>query len=254
MPKRLCAIKLTRNQSTLLAGDKFGDVYALPLHPSCNPSAVSARKPQLETPRLLKPSASELTVHTKGNLEALRQQQLQKASVSKKQRPAFEHQLILGHVSLLTDLVVGTDTSNGNREYILTADRDEHIRVSRGLPQAHVINNYCLGHKEFVSKLYIIPELPQFLISGGGEPSIRIYDWMRSETVEEANLEENMKGIFATDAFNDLSKPDGKRAISCIQALYIGGTNETEDVVMIMLALEGYAFFCNTFQARKRHG
>jgi tRNA (guanine-N(7)-)-methyltransferase subunit TRM82 len=239
MPKRLCAIALTRNQTTILVGDKFGDVYSLPLHLPFKPSAASPSKPQLEIPKLLKPSASEFTVHTKGNREALRQQKLQKVSAPKKQAPAFEHQLILGHVSLLTDLVVGSDASHDSREYILTADRDEHIRVSRGIPQAHIINNYCFGHTEFVSRLCVLPERPRFLVSGGGEPSIRIYDWLRGTTVAEANLEGDLKQLTGNSAFDRVLESDEKRAVSCLRACHIGGNNDLEDIILIMVALEG---------------
>lgn len=239
MPKRLCAIALTRNQRTILAGDKFGDVYALPLLPSSNPSTLSPPKPQPETLKPLQPSASELTVHTKGNRDALRQQQLHKVLVSRKQEPTFEHQLILGHVSLLTDLIVGTDPLNVSREYVLTSDRDEHIRVSRGIPQAHVINNYCLGHTQFVSKICILPDLPRFLISGGGEPSIRIFDWLHGEMVAEVSLEENLKQLVENSAFSGLPESKDKRAISCIHALHFGGSNDQEDIILIMVALEG---------------
>jgi tRNA (guanine-N(7)-)-methyltransferase subunit TRM82 len=238
MPKRLCAIALTRSQSTILAGDKFGDVYALPLLPSSELSPSSPPTPQLESPKPLKPSASELTVHTKGNLEALRQQKLQKVSASKKQAPTFEHQLILGHVSLLTDLAVSIDPSHKRREYILTADRDEHIRVSRGIPQAHVIQNYCPGHIEFVSRLCTISELPRYLISGGGEPSIRIYDWMRGTTIVDVKLEEELRELVSEGATDELSEPGDKRAVSCIAALHLEGNDKSREIIMIMLALE----------------
>lgn len=196
-------------------------------------------RPQLETLKPLTPSASELTVHTKGNRDALRQQQLQKASALKKQAPTFEHCLILGHVSLLTELTVGVDASNGSHEYILTADRDEHIRVSRGIPQAHVINNYCLGHSDFVSKLYVVPEQPKFLISGGGEPSIYIYDWLHGTIVAEANLEENLKQLISNDEFSGLPESNTKRAVSCIRAFYISYSNNMNNFVLLMVALEG---------------
>jgi tRNA (guanine-N(7)-)-methyltransferase subunit TRM82 len=239
MPKRLCAIALTKNQSTILAGDKFGDVYALPLHSSFNPHTVSHSKPRLEIPKPFKPSASELTVHTKGNREALRQQKLQKAALPKKLEPNFEHQLIIGHVSLLTDLVVGTDPSHGSREYILTSDRDEHIRVSRGMPQAHVIDGYCLGHTDFVSRLCITQERPQFLISGGGEPALCIYDWLRGIVVAKANLEQDLKQIARSTPFSELPECSEKRAVSCIQALYIKRSDHREEAIMIIAALEG---------------
>lgn len=239
MPKRLCAIALTRNQSTILAGDKFGDVYALPLLLSSEPRAPPQAKPQLGIPKPFKPSASELTVHTKGNREALRQQQLRKVSAPKKQEPSFEHQIILGHVSTLTDLVVGIDASIGSREYILTADRDEHIRVSRGIPQAHVISNYCLGHTEFVSRLCMVSERPQFLITGGGEPSLRIYDWLKGTIVAEANLEKDLKQFVNDNGFSDRLGSHEKRAVSCVRALHVGGNVNGEEVIIVVVVLEG---------------
>lgn len=239
MPKRLCTIALTRNESTILVGDKFGDVYALPLHPSPEPSAMSFPRSQLASLEPLNPSASELTVHTKGNRDALRQQQLQKASTLKKTAPTFEHQLVLGHVSLLTELAVGVDASNESHEYILTADRDEHIRVSRGIPQAHIINNYCLGHAEFVSKLCIVPEQPKFLISGGGEPSICIYDWLEGTIVAEANLEEDLKQLTSNNEDSGLPEFSNKRAVSCIRASYISDNHNLNGLILITVALEG---------------
>lgn len=180
MPKRICAIALTKNETTIVAGDKFGDVYSLPLFPLEDDPQARANVNQQDPTLDFKPSASELTVHTKGNLEALRQQQLQKGFKPKKEGPTFEHKLLLGHVSLLTDLAIAeVEDNGGKRQFILTADRDEHIRVSRGVSQAHVIENYCLGHKDFVSKLCILPWQSNTLIAGSGEPSLKVYDWQR---------------------------------------------------------------------------
>jgi tRNA (guanine-N(7)-)-methyltransferase subunit TRM82 len=180
MPKRICAITLTKDERTIVAGDKFGDVYSLPLVPSKDALLKTSSVGQQDPVPEFKPSASELTVHTKGNLEALRQQQMQKNFKPKKEGLAFEHRLLLGHVSLLTDLAIAeVEEDAGRRQYILTADRDEHIRVSRGISQAHVIENYCLGHTEFVSKLCIMPWQTTTLIAGSGEPSLKVYDWRR---------------------------------------------------------------------------
>src|SRR4051794_6322610 len=103
MPKRLCAVVLTPDEYTILAGDKFGDAYALPLHPKQFGAISSADREKASTE--FQPSATELTVHTKGNREALRQQREQKTAAPKKEGPTFEHKLLLGHVSLLTDLI-----------------------------------------------------------------------------------------------------------------------------------------------------
>src|ERR1700761_3541275 len=143
MPKRICAIVLTPDEKNILVGDKFGDVYLLPLHPTEDWTPPTPKQDQSSKP--FAPSATELTVHTKGNLEALRQQRLQKALQPRKEGLQFEYKLLLGHVSLLTDVAITeVVVESKTRQYILTADRDEHIRVSRGITQAHIIENYCL--------------------------------------------------------------------------------------------------------------
>ena len=51
-------------------------------------------------------------------------------------------QLVLGHASFLTAFLLTPD-----EKYIVTADRDEHIRVS-WFPQGYTIETYCLGHEK----------------------------------------------------------------------------------------------------------
>ena len=188
MPKRLCAIVITPDDSTILVADKFGDVYSLPLQdvPLAATSATSVQRKPTED---IKPSATELTVHTKGNREALRQQREQKTAAKTKERPTFEHKLLLGHVSLLTDLIIAeADVAGKRRQFILTADRDEHIRISRGPPQAHVVENYCLGHKEFVSKLCILPWQPDILVAGSGGTSIKTFHWQTGQLAGDLSV------------------------------------------------------------------
>lgn len=202
MPKRPCAIVLEPRGKDLLVADKFGDVYSLPLFPrkedsdfqknSCGMKAVASD-----------PSASELTVHTKGNLEALRQQRLQRASTERRTEKAvlsFEHTLLLGHVSLLTDLQAAvlppktsTNTSNKTRHYIITTDRDEHIRISRASPQSHIVEAYCHGHKHFVTKACLLSWQPEVLVAGCGTPSLRTYIWPEGRSLSEKNHLENSR-------------------------------------------------------------
>ena len=52
-------------------------------------------------------------------------------------------QLILGHASPLTAFLLTND-----EKYIVTADRDEHIRVS-WYPMGYNIEMYCLGHLKY---------------------------------------------------------------------------------------------------------
>lgn len=188
MPKRPCSITLTTDNSTILCADKFGDVYSLPLtghtvEPSATASNAkrdSTNKTDRDSRPSFVPSATILTVHTKRNREALRQQQKVTNPKAGKRSLNFDHQLLLGHVSLLTDLACVSVTSSllKPRDYILTSDRDEHIRVSRGIPQAHIIEGFCLGHTEFVSKLCIPRAYPHLLISGGGDDYLLVWDWL----------------------------------------------------------------------------
>ncbi|KAG6853880.1 hypothetical protein C0991_000345, partial [Blastosporella zonata] len=80
--------------------------------------------------------------------------------------------LILGHASLLNAFLLSRD-----EKYIITADRDEHIRVS-WYPQGYNVEMYCLGHTKFVSAIHNPAFAPAELVSGGGDPALKIWDWM----------------------------------------------------------------------------
>ena len=205
MPKRPCAIILTPDDSTILCADKFGDVYSLPLAgQSCESKAVISAEAngiigtsnQKEKRKSFTPSATSLTVHTKRNRDALQQQQKTNNPKAEKKSLNFDHQLLLGHVSLLTDVacVDLISASHKPRNYILTSDRDEHIRVSRGISQAHIIDGYCLGHTEFISKLCVSPIHPHLLISGGGDDHLIVWNWPTGRKLQQLDL----KSLIAT--------------------------------------------------------
>jgi tRNA (guanine-N(7)-)-methyltransferase subunit TRM82 len=181
MTRRPCSIALTSDDATILCADKFGDVYSLPLLPSPDyqPPEVPAVEPEQET---FVPSATVLTVHSGRNRKTLEDQlkQATKGPAPPKDVMKFEHQLLLGHVSMLTDIV---NAQVGTRSYILTADRDEHIRVSRGVPQAHIIEGFCFGHEAFISKLCMTQS--GLLVSGGGDAELLVWDWQNYKLVEK---------------------------------------------------------------------
>ncbi|KAF2836472.1 hypothetical protein M501DRAFT_959805 [Patellaria atrata CBS 101060] len=194
MPKRPSAIALTWDDDTIFCGDKFGDVYALPLLPPSGepigtPLPDDMEASQEEQKELFIPSATNLTVHTARNRRALENQAKIKKPVKTKEPLKFSHQLLLGHVSMLTDLTLVTlsdENMGSKRNYILTADRDEHIRVSRGVPQAHIIEGFCLGHKEFVSRI-CLPR-PEILVSGGGDDFLAVWDWVNRGLKNKINI------------------------------------------------------------------
>ncbi len=223
MPKRPCAIALTPDESTILCADKFGDVYSLPLlglpyETTSNLSTEDPTKDDAEkASEAFVPAANSKTVHTKKNQEALRNQLRATNKKSEKKSLQFDHQLLLGHVSLLTDVASVTITdetspSPSQRSYILTADRDEHVRVSRGIPQTFVIEGYCLGHTEFVSKLCVPDWNKQILISGGGDEFLLVWDWLTGSIRQKVDLKGPLEAFKANFAAS-LTQPGSMIAI-----------------------------------------
>ncbi|KAL4967461.1 putative tRNA methyltransferase [Aspergillus stella-maris] len=245
MPKRPCAITFTDDNS-ILTGDKFGDVYSMPLIPSAEaPARISKIQSQ---PRSTRIAATNLTVHTARNLRSLEMQEQQKRKAAEKkqkqgdqdeekdkelEKPVFEHDLLLGHVSLLTDVAFASlpspdPASSKKRTYILSADRDEHIRVSRGPPQAHVIENHCFGHTSFISKLCVPEWAPEYLISGGGDPNLFVWKWVNGGLVQSVPLPEQPTGS------EDESKEVAIRGIWASPS-----TTEVDSQRLVLVALEG---------------
>jgi tRNA (guanine-N(7)-)-methyltransferase subunit TRM82 len=215
MPKRPCALEVLPDNDTIIVGDKFGDVYSLPLLPTdesekeaveakAAQAALDAKNAELRAQGNFQPSATNLTVHTKRNLRSLESQQKQKLFTPRKEVLAFEHKLLLGHVSMLTDATFAVREVDGkSRGYILTADRDEHIRISRAAPQSHIIEGFCLGHTEFVSKLCLIPGT-DLLVSGGGDDWIGVWDWPNFMQKASINIRQHLsKYLVATPEDKD---------------------------------------------------
>ena len=237
MPKRPCAITLAPDDSTILCADKFGDVFSLPLlgstvatdeHSGESPDSKTLNgQGSTSVVTGFVPAASSLTVHTRRNREALRNQLKKTNRPAEKKAFNFEHQLLLGHVSLLTDLAYVTLTeqassSGGRGSYILTSDRDEHIRVSRGPPQAHIVEGYCLGHTEFVSKIVVPYWRQELLISGGGDDYLIVWDWLSGNALHRVDISKHY--TLWRDSANLLS---AKSDVHRLQANVNGGDSNS---------------------------
>ncbi|NXP16442.1 WDR4 methyltransferase, partial [Scytalopus superciliaris] len=123
--------------------------------------------------------------------------------------PQADGKLELGHVSLLLDVALSPDD-----RYILTADRDEKIRVS--LTKApYSIVSYCMGHREFVSKILVIPNYPDLLLSASGDSTLRLWEYKSGEEVHCCQL----SSICGPEA----TKTDQKYTVSRITYCCEGG-------------------------------
>jgi tRNA (guanine-N(7)-)-methyltransferase subunit TRM82 len=237
MPKRPCAVLVTPDNKTILCGDKFGDVYSLPLFPSAivDKGEASSRTEVKEDVGSKKyvPSATTLTVHSGRNRRALENQMKQKDLQAKaREGPKFEYQLLLGHVSMLTDVQFATENVDGKtRGYIITADRDEHIRISRGAPQAHIIEGFCLGHKDFISKICLLPGT-ELLISGGGDDWLGVWDWRAGSLKEKCDLRSALTTLFSSQSSTTSFGAESSIAVSGLWAVPAGAENKEATVLV----------------------
>ncbi|KAM6539563.1 tRNA (guanine-N(7)-)-methyltransferase non-catalytic subunit trm82, variant 2 [Fusarium falciforme] len=233
MPKRPSDVAIGPD-SQIICADKFGDVYALPLlyDPESQTATSQPSTPGPAKPAY-KPSANATTVHSKRNLRALNNQQRQmelatrtKAeSESKAEVPSFEITLLLGHVSMLTSLAIA---ESEGRQYIITGDRDEHIRLSRYIPQAYVIEGFCFGHKEFISSMTVPVPRGDVLVSGGGDEDLFLWDWKASKLLSRKSILS-----LAQEILPDLTKV----AVSSLHTLVF--PHEGTDLVYILAICEG---------------
>lgn len=133
---------------------------------------------------------------------------------------------------MLTDV---TYANVDGRSYIITADRDEHIRISRGQPQAHIIEGFCFGHEAFVSRLRLTPS--GLLVSGGGDDDLFVWDWQTCSLKERLTIRDlafgHLQGRNVVPI--DLECTSYKVAVSGIWSL----PNQGNDAERILVACEG---------------
>lgn len=133
----------------VLVSDKVGDCYLYPLIPKeIDASAEKLKKLDVQADPTLNPEATYL----------------------------------LGHVSVLTQHIFTED-----RKHLITADRDEHIRITR-YPDTFVIERYLFGTDGFVSAIHIPEGHPDLLISGGGEGILRLWNWRQGKQIGSVEI------------------------------------------------------------------
>ncbi|KAM9364113.1 tRNA (guanine-N(7)-)-methyltransferase non-catalytic subunit wdr4 isoform 1-T1 [Pholidichthys leucotaenia] len=96
--------------------------------------------------------------------------------------PQREGDLKMGHLSMLLAVTLSPDD-----QFIITADRDEKIRVSH-LRSPHNIQSFCLGHTQFVSSLQIPHGHPSWLLSGSGDGTLRLWEYESGQSLQSWDL------------------------------------------------------------------
>ncbi|CAM0138871.1 hypothetical protein VKS41_006329 [Umbelopsis sp. WA50703] len=101
--------------------------------------------------------------------------------LSNKKDEQQKHKPIVGHVSMVTDMVLSAD-----EKYVITADRDEHIRVSR-YPNGYNIESFCMGHTDVVTNVRLVPWSPHHLVSAGGDCTLKLWDFVAGKELQSLN-------------------------------------------------------------------
>jgi tRNA (guanine-N(7)-)-methyltransferase subunit TRM82 len=95
--------------------------------------------------------------------------------------------LLLGHTaSMLTGMQVVMSNTNAKQKFILTADRDEKVRVSV-FPETHIIHGYLLGHSAFISTMDAVSKIGDdersLCLTGSGDGTVRLWDYQSCKEV-----------------------------------------------------------------------
>ena len=139
--------------------------------------------------------------------------------------------MILGHVSILLDVAV-------TEKFIITADRDEKIRVS-SKEKPFVIHSFCLGHTEYVCK--VIPIEKHCLISSSGDGTVCMWNLDKGLLLCKSVVSDN--ALSESKAKNDkASQKQSSPAIlsycSNLNLLAVGNVGVNDNKVAVYRASE----------------
>ncbi|XP_047486063.1 tRNA (guanine-N(7)-)-methyltransferase non-catalytic subunit wdr4-like isoform X1 [Penaeus chinensis] len=160
--KRPVSVDISSDSKMILVADKTGDVYHFPL----------------------KGGELEVTSVCHDKQEASPESESQGNDEEKSNVPA-----LLGHLSMLLDVVISQDS-----RFVITCDRDEKIRVSH-YPNSYNIQSFCLGHREFVTQIDILPSHSNLLLSCSGDGTLRLWEYEKGQCVAVTDTREHTSPI-----------------------------------------------------------
>ncbi|CAE6440570.1 unnamed protein product [Rhizoctonia solani] len=208
IPKRANVLKLSQDGQTILVADKFGDIFSYPLIP---PESTLQPQPTEN------PGSKSIAVAMHDNPHGT---------------------LILGHASIVTDFVL----THGEKQ-VISADRDEHVRVS-WYPEGWDVDRYCLGHKKFVSALEIPACAPSILVSGGGDPELYVWEYKTGKSIARIPVWNHIQPFLKVKGGRRKpEKPQGKKNKKKAVA-------ESEDVEMVTESGEEFLVVSKLKQVR----
>ncbi|KAI5950318.1 TRM82 [Candida jiufengensis] len=186
-------LSITKDEKYLIAStdsDKSILIFELNFINQKNCLKLSKRQPMPKRPSSITTTTNEVIVADKfGDVYSI---------PIDSNEPKLEKNLqpLLGHVSMLTDVLV---TSHNNKQFLITSDRDEHIRISN-YPKSYVIRNFLLSHENYISSLSLIKGT-DYLISGGGDDYILVWNWVTGELITKFDIKSEVASYLTDDHF-----------------------------------------------------
>ncbi|CAK6978444.1 tRNA (guanine-N(7)-)-methyltransferase non-catalytic subunit wdr4 [Scomber scombrus] len=137
--------------------------------------------------------------------------------------PQREGELKMGHLSMVLAV-----TMSPNDKFVITADRDEKIRVSH-LRSPYNIQSFCLGHRQFVSALLVPSGHPHWLLSGSGDGTMKLWDYESGRRLQSWDLKESEETLSSEG--DEEKKPTVCRIISSPGGRHVAVQCERQSVV-----------------------
>ncbi|XP_028175458.1 tRNA (guanine-N(7)-)-methyltransferase non-catalytic subunit wdr4 [Ostrinia furnacalis] len=140
---------------------------------------------------------------------------------------------LLGHLSILLDVL---QTNDG--KYIISSDRDEKIRVSC-FPNTYNIQTYCLGHREFVNHIEILPHSEKYLTSASGDGTVKCWDYVTGALCHNINAYLDVDDVGLKEHFAKIMDEEGVE-VTTLPIVHYTATALDEDTSVLAIAIHGY--------------
>lgn len=150
--------------------------------------------------------------------------------------------LLLGHVSMLLDVLVTPD-----EKYIITCDRDEKIRVSF-FQKSYVIKSYCLGHEDFITYIHLIPHDPSVLLSSGGDGTIRLWSYEVGAELLVHSLGDDISNLKKDEISQIVSYRGLVSAVDLNSSLLISSVFKINSILLHLIKNTGTNVCCNLWK------
>ena len=167
----MCFAPLSSSSLVLVCGDLVGDATAYALLKPTNAAADFAVSSTMKND-----NANNNNNNPHHAITTIRKESEQEATACPYRK------VLLGHTaSMLTALAVAPASTQQQQQWLLTADRDEIIRVS-SFPMTSCLHGYLLGHTAFVTDVASLssvsspPQKDDAVVSCGGDGTVRVWD------------------------------------------------------------------------------